>query len=220
MNRKRNYQEIFGIKFFQKLYVLLLIISIHAALGGLAFFLANTENDPQLKSDPHHKIIFVANREYTDLLGQNFVKWKISNYQNYFVLDEILPDLTQLNNSRLELTQAQPIVLMLSMFKIKSKEQVSNMLGQVPPSTPLFWVSMPPVDSRLNLKTSNSEIDDSNNFINELCAAKENCSYIDLDKLMSDTTGNLNPALHSGDGLHLNNKGLKIIEMTLNSVIP
>ena len=96
--------------------------------------------------------------------------------------------------------------------KRSPSEVLSNytqILDRLPTNTPIILQAPFPVDEAHGLAGTNIKISNLNTSLQGL-AKQRNYSLINLQMLYSDKHGNLKDELHTGDGIHLSNKGYKL----------
>ncbi len=84
-------------------------------------------------------------------------------------------------------------------------------LAAVGPAVKVVIVGVLPGDDRIGGAKVNDRIVALNGRLRTLAAGRENCVYVDLWDSLVDSTGNLAPDYHVGDGLHLSTAGYAIM---------
>jgi len=90
-------------------------------------------------------------------------------------------------------------------------KNIQRILQQLP-NKKVMVSAVLPVDEKVQQRaTMNSKIGQLNKKLHEFCMAIENVRFVDSTSLLdSNGDGNLDPRLHTGDGLHLNASGYAI----------
>lgn len=84
-----------------------------------------------------------------------------------------------------------------------------KIIEAVPSDTPLLFSAVLPLDERVKQvkEDRNIRIRALNESLAALCADNPRVHVVECTPLLADGTGNLNPAYHVGDGVHLNTEG-------------
>lgn len=87
-----------------------------------------------------------------------------------------------------------------------------RLLEQVPAQTPVVVSALFPVDSRVATTdgVTNAMIRETNQRLLALCQQRSLCTYVNTAAKLADADGELRPALHVGDGVHLSPDGYAI----------
>ena len=80
--------------------------------------------------------------------------------------------------------------------------------------------AMLPVDEQVVGRAINARVHDLNAQLAKTCADNIRCEFADAGGAMRDSNGQLNTALHTGDGIHLNADGYEILTRTLRNALP
>ena len=89
-------------------------------------------------------------------------------------------------------------------------EAVANYRGileQVPAGTPVLVLAALPVDERAQPAFRNADVRRLDEALEALCGERPGCRFVDPSPRLVDGTGNLAPADHVGDGVHLSAVG-------------
>ena len=89
-------------------------------------------------------------------------------------------------------------------------EAVANyrgILDQVPAGTPVLVLAALPVDERAQPAFRNADVRRLDEALAALCGERPGCRFVDPSPRLVDGTGNLAPADHVGDGVHLSAVG-------------
>lgn len=88
-------------------------------------------------------------------------------------------------------------------------ENYKKIMAAVPPQIPLLFSAVLPLDERdkPDEEKKNGRIRELNQGLEALCAQDARCVFLDSTPSLIDESGNLNPAYHTGDGVHLNTAG-------------
>lgn len=88
-------------------------------------------------------------------------------------------------------------------------ENYKKIMAAVPPDIPLLFSAVLPLDDRNkpDAEKRNERICELNQGLKALCAGEGQCIFLDSTPSLVDDTGNLDPAYHTGDGVHLNMAG-------------
>jgi lysophospholipase L1-like esterase len=99
-----------------------------------------------------------------------------------------------------------------------------KVLAALPAGVPLVLQSLTPtgVDAPnwFNTGLHTASLKAENERLRLLCAARRNCSFIDLATPLSGADGHLLPAYDSGDGIHLTSCGYEAWRAVLNGTAP
>jgi lysophospholipase L1-like esterase len=101
-------------------------------------------------------------------------------------------------------------------------EAVANyrrMMREVPEGTPLMVVAPLPVDERVENAFRNDAIRRLDGALAALCGERPGCHFVDPSPRLIDDTGNLAPANHDGDGIHLSNVGHDAYWSVVNAAV-
>lgn len=88
-------------------------------------------------------------------------------------------------------------------------ENYKKIMAAVPADVPLLFSAVLPLDDRNKPEEGkrNERIRELNRGLEALCASEDRCIFLDSTPSLVDDTGNLDPAHHTGDGVHLNTAG-------------
>ena len=89
-------------------------------------------------------------------------------------------------------------------------EAVANyraILDEVPAGTPVLVLAALPVDERAQPAFRNADVRRLDGALEALCGERPGCRFVDPSPRLVDGTGNLAPADHVGDGVHLSALG-------------
>ncbi len=120
-------------------------------------------------------------------------------------------------NEYKHLKDSKLIVLAIGVNDLKYRsdnEIIENIVvinEMLPPNLKVLISAILPVDEIASEKVNyNNRISKINSQLLAICTQKENCYFLNASYEMADATGNLNRKYHTGDGVHLNDKGYKI----------
>ena len=88
-------------------------------------------------------------------------------------------------------------------------------LESVPAGVPLVLCGLFPVDPMVARQKINDKVWALNRRLEQLCSTRDNCLFNPVPGGIMDESGNLDPELHIGDGIHLNPAGYRIWIMDL-----
>jgi lysophospholipase L1-like esterase len=80
-------------------------------------------------------------------------------------------------------------------------------LAAIPRGPRLVCHAVPPVDERATDQRTNAAITELNTHLRGACEREPRARFVDLTPVLRDGAGNLDRALHTGDGVHLNHAG-------------
>ena len=115
----------------------------------------------------------------------------------------------------LSMSRAAAVVIAIGVNDLKRRDNAEilgnykKIMDAVPAGIPLVFSAVLPLDDRAKEtgEQRNARIGDLNKGLADLCAANTKCSFVDSTPSLVDETGNLQPSLHAGDGVHLNTAG-------------
>lgn len=126
---------------------------------------------------------------------------------------------------RYDLSNANAIVVQIGINNWRADRLTNigmkyrHMLGLLPPGIPITVVSLAPVNARTNLSFADARFPAAwlaaNLAIAQACAARTQCLFVDISKMLSDRNGVLRPRYDSGDGLHLSSVGYDLWERSV-----
>jgi lysophospholipase L1-like esterase len=172
---------------------------------------------------PKGAVLFIGD----SITHQLFVEDVTENAINYGIGgDTTVGVLARLGAYKKPITEASAVVIAIGVNDMNRRsvgETIANyslILDQIP-STPVFISSILPVDEAGdNLAGLNRRILLLNNSLVELAAQRNNVTYVDNQTLFDqDADGQLDSALHRGDGIHLSPAGLKVWASSLRSAL-
>jgi lysophospholipase L1-like esterase len=101
-------------------------------------------------------------------------------------------------------------------------EAVANYRGileQVPAGTPVLVLAALPVDERAQPAFRNADVRRLDEALEALCGERPGCRFVDPSPRLVDGTGNLAPADHDGDGVHLSKVGHDAYWAIINAAV-
>lgn len=90
---------------------------------------------------------------------------------------------------------------------VEIARSMAGVLGQIPPSVSVVVLGIPPANENTSLIAQRRNI---NLEFQRLCASRPLCRFSDLESL-ADNQGKLRIEFNSGDGIHLNESGNRIL---------
>lgn len=146
---------------------------------------------------------------------------------NFGIAGDSVGGLAQRLSDYQSLEKARAVVLLIgtndAAFEFEDEQMAAslNELSSRLPSRPaLLWYAVPPVDPRIDKTRLPERIRRINLRIKELCAARNNCRFIDLTESLADESGNLKSDYHIGDGYHFNERAYRIWTDSLKTQLP
>ena len=209
-----------------KFWSILLIIGAHLFVALLAAVAGSWEDSDASKSvTAGRKLIFLGAGRYP---AGNAVFESVKPTERYGLFCPSIDELAEVDKSPEMkkfyqlIGKERAVVLLIEMNDdaVENDRGLRLLMEKLPNSLPVIWFAMPPVDERIKIEKTNSQIARFNRKIRELCAAKENCSFVDPTGLVIDESGNLKPEYHVGDGFNFNERGSQIWANSLKSVVP
>jgi lysophospholipase L1-like esterase len=94
-----------------------------------------------------------------------------------------------------------------------------KIMDEVPKGTPMMVVPPLPVDERAETTFRNGDIRRFGAAVAALCGERPGCHFVDPSPRLIDDTGNLAPANHDGDGIHLSNVGHDAYWKVINAAV-
>jgi lysophospholipase L1-like esterase len=101
-------------------------------------------------------------------------------------------------------------------------EAVANyrkIVDEVPGDTPVMVLAPLPVDERAQVIFRNGDVRRLGRALAELCGERPGCRFVDPSPRLTDDTGNLAPADHDGDGIHLSAVGHDALWSVLDAAV-
>ena len=96
---------------------------------------------------------------------------------------------------------------------------VARMLARVPAQVPVVLSALLPIDERATDRYGNAEIRAANRGVEQACAARPGCTFVDAGRDLMDASGGLDPRYHGGDGVHLNGAGNRVWRAALAPIL-
>jgi lysophospholipase L1-like esterase len=113
--------------------------------------------------------------------------------------------------------QAKAIVLSVGINDIGKNsnaniiQRYQQILALLPPHIPIVFNCVLPIDQRVFTARDNGRIRSLNQMIQAMPRGNRRLVIVDCYDDLLDASGNLNPAYHTGDGLHLNPEGQQVL---------
>lgn len=203
-----------------KIYTILIILGIHVLCALLVYFFGMPDSVGKRNESLAEKNIFLMVNEHPAVVSILMNK-KIQAHR--FVAVSTISNLIENTANFPDINLARSVVLLLAPTDGEQLDETNENLGilteQLPISIPTIWFAVPPVDDTIKTGKSNERIGEFNRRIRQLCAARENCNFIDLTDQFADSNGNLKPVYHTGDGVTFNKTGTKIWMDALESIV-
>jgi lysophospholipase L1-like esterase len=89
-------------------------------------------------------------------------------------------------------------------------ENYEAVLAEIPVDTPLIFSAVMPIDERVKGNERNMRVRHINTVMKQRLANRPESVFIDTGSALADSTGNLSPCYHVGDGVHPNEAGYEI----------
>ena len=111
------------------------------------------------------------------------------------------------------LSQARAVVLAVGANDIErrsNEEIVENMrkiAALIPRQIPVVVSAVLPVDENSQRNRRNDRIEELNRLLKDYCSSRQYCLFVDSGAKLKDSSGNLAPRYHIGDGVHLSREG-------------
>lgn len=203
-----------------KIYTILIILGIHILCALLVYFFGMPDSVSKKNESLAEKNLFFMVNEHPAVVPILMNK-KIRAHR--FVADSTISSLVENTGNFPDINVARCIVLLLAPTDgeqlSETAENLRLLTERLPASIPIIWFAVPPVDGTIETGKSNERIGEFNRQIRQLCAARENCSFIDLTDQLANANGNLKPAYHTGDGVTFNKSGTRIWIDALESIV-
>ena len=94
-----------------------------------------------------------------------------------------------------------------------------NLFNLIPESTEIIVCAVLPFDSTVNTRVTKKQVGELNSALNSLCSSDSRCRFYNSVPSLTISSGDLNPAAHIGDGIHLNQMGLGIWSSGLSKML-
>jgi lysophospholipase L1-like esterase len=171
---------------------------------------------------PKGTVVFIG-----DSITQGLAVTNISpNAINFGIGSDTTVGVLQRLGAYSSLQRAEVIVLAIGVNDLKRRtedaiiENYEHILNKLPAHTPVIVSALHPVDEPIwGGSGINQRITTVNRGLQRLTDHYDNRIYCDVGNRLSDRDGNLQDLFHTGDGIHLNEKGYQIWSEGLRAAI-
>lgn len=203
-----------------KIYTVLIILAIHILCALLVYFFGIPDSvNKKNESLAERNLFFMVNQH--PAVVPILMNKKIRAHR--FIASPTIGSLIENTANFPDIGASRSIVLLVAPTDSEQISETSQNLSllteRLPTSVPIIWFAVPPVDGKIKTGKSNERIGEFNRQIRQLCAARENCSFIDLTAQLANADGNLKSEYHTGDGVTFNKFGSKIWIDALEAIV-